>query len=161
MGIVLRTTVIFLFVWLCLRALGKRELAELTAFELVLVMVIGDLVQQGITQQDVSLVGAMLGVGTITLWILASSYLSFRSRRARPLLEGVPAVVVQDGRPNREVMRMERLTMDEVLSAAREQGITNLADVRIAILESEGRFTFIRRSGDSEKSHAPPERQEP
>jgi uncharacterized membrane protein YcaP (DUF421 family) len=160
-SIVVRTTVIFFFVWLCLRALGKRELAELTAFELVLVMVIGDIVQQGITQQDVSLVGAMLGVGTITLWILVSSYLSFRFRRLRPLVEGLPAVVVQDGRPNLEVLRTERLTVDEVFSAAREQGITALGDVRIAILEPEGRFTFIRRSGDPEDTQASPERKEP
>jgi uncharacterized membrane protein YcaP (DUF421 family) len=150
MGIVVRTTVIFFFVWMCLRALGKRELAELTAFELVLVMVIGDIVQQGITQQDVSLVGAMLGVGTIALWILATSYVSFRFRRARPLLEGIPAVVVQDGRPNLDVIRIERLTLEEVQSAAREQGITTLRDVRVAILEPEGRFTFIRRSGESQ-----------
>ena len=150
MGIVVRTTVIFFFVWLCLRALGKRELAELTAFELVLVMVIGDIVQQGITQQDVSLVGAMLGVGTIVLWIMVTSYVSFRFRRVRPLLEGIPAVVVQDGRPNLEVLRIERLTLDEVRSAAREQGITSLRDVRIAILEPEGQFTFIKRSGESE-----------
>ena len=152
MGIVVRTTVIFFFVWVCLRALGKRELAEMTAFELVLVMVIGDIVQQGITQQDVSLVGAMLGVGTITLWILVTSYLSFRFRRMRPLLEGIPAVVVQDGRPNLEVIRMERLSVEEVLSAAREQGITTLRDVRIAILEPEGHFTFIRRTGGSQEA---------
>jgi uncharacterized membrane protein YcaP (DUF421 family) len=154
MGIVVRTTVIFFFVWICLRGLGKRELAEMTAFELVLAMVIGDIVQQGITQQDVSLVGAMLGVGTITLWILVTSYLSFRFRRARSLVEGIPAVVVQDGRPNLEAIRIERLTLEEVMSAAREQGFTSLRDVHIAILEPEGRFTFIRRSGEPQK---PPE----
>jgi uncharacterized membrane protein YcaP (DUF421 family) len=158
MSIVVRTTVIFFFVWLCLRAVGKRELAELTAFELVLVMVIGDIVQQGITQEDVSLVGAMLGVGTITLWILATSYVSFRFRRTRPLLEGLPAVVVQDGRLNADVVRIERLTADEVLSAAREQGIASLREVRLAILEPEGRFTFIRRSGEPQN---PPGHVEP
>jgi uncharacterized membrane protein YcaP (DUF421 family) len=155
MGIVVRTTVIFFFVWLCLRALGKRELAELTAFELVLVMVIGDIVQQGITQQDVSLVGAMLGVGTITLLILATSYLSFRFRWARPLVDGIPAVVVQNGHPNLEVLKIERLTLDEVMTAAREHGITTLKDVRLAIVEPEGQFTFIRRNGESQQ---PPER---
>jgi uncharacterized membrane protein YcaP (DUF421 family) len=151
MNIVVRTTVIFFFVWVCLRALGKRELAEMTAFELVLVMVIGDIVQQGITQQDVSLVGAMLGVGTIALWILVTSYISFRFRRAQPLLEGLPAVVVQDGRPNLEVIGIERLTVEEVLSAAREQGIASLREVRLAILEPEGNFTFIRGSGEQQQ----------
>jgi uncharacterized membrane protein YcaP (DUF421 family) len=158
MNVVGRTTVIFFFVWVCLRALGKRELAEMTAFELVLVMVIGDIVQQGITQQDISLVGAMLGVGTIALWILITSYVSFRLRLARPLIEGLPAVVVQDGRPNLDVIKIERLTVDEVLSAARQQGIASLREVRLAILEPEGRFTFIRRSGEQQK---PPDRREP
>jgi uncharacterized membrane protein YcaP (DUF421 family) len=155
MGIVVRTTVIFFFVWLCLRVLGKRELAELTAFELVLAMVIGDIVQQGITQKDVSLVGAMLGVGTISLWILVTSYVSFRFPRARPVVEGIPAVVVQEGELNLEVLRIERLTAEEVLSAAREQGITSLGEVRVAILEAEGKFTFIRRNGEPQQ---PPER---
>jgi uncharacterized membrane protein YcaP (DUF421 family) len=151
MGIVVRTTIIFFFVWLCLRALGKRELAELTAFELVLAMVIGDIVQQGITQQDVSLVGAMLGVGTISLWILVTSYVSFRFPRAQPVVEGIPAVVVHEGEPNLEVLRIERLTVEEVLAAAREQGITSLKDVRVAILEPEGKFTFIRRNEEPQR----------
>lgn len=155
MGIVVRTTIIFFFLWMCLRVLGKRELAQLTAFELVLAMVIGDIVQQGITQQDVSLVGAMLGVGTISMWILTTSYLSFRFPRARPLVEGIPSVVVQEGKPNLEVIRIERLTVEEVLAAAREQGIASLKDVRIAILEPEGKFTFICRDGESQQ---PPER---
>jgi uncharacterized membrane protein YcaP (DUF421 family) len=97
----------------------------------------------------------MLGVGTIALWILIVSYVSFRFRRARPVLEGLPAVVVQDGRPNLEVIRIERLTVEEVMSAAREQGIPSLRDVRIAILEPEGSFTFIRRTGEPQQ---PPER---
>jgi uncharacterized membrane protein YcaP (DUF421 family) len=147
MGIVVRTSAVFLFVLVCLRALGKRDLAELTVFDLLLVMVIGDIVQQGITQDDVSLTGAMLGVSTLVLWILATSYLSFRFPRARPLIDGIPAVVVQDGRPNMEVLRIERLTLDEVFAAAREQGIASLREVRLGFLEAEGHFTFIRYAG--------------
>jgi uncharacterized membrane protein YcaP (DUF421 family) len=158
MDIVVRTTVIFFFVSLCLRALGKRELAEMTAFELVLIIVMGDIVQPSITQQDISLAGSMMGVGTITLWILFTSYISFRFKRARPVIEGVPAVVVQNGRPNEQVIRIERLTLDEVYSAAREQGIASLSDVRLAILEPEGHFTFIQRSGEQTSA---PEHTEP
>jgi uncharacterized membrane protein YcaP (DUF421 family) len=150
MEIVVRTSAVFLFVLVCLRALGKRDLGELTVFDLLLVMVIGDIVQQGITQDDVSLTGAMLGVSTLVLWILATSYLSFRFPRARPLIDGIPAVVVQDGQPNMEVLRIERLTLDEVFAAAREQGIAGLREVRLGVLEAEGHFTFIRYAGSQE-----------
>jgi uncharacterized membrane protein YcaP (DUF421 family) len=151
--IVVRTSVIFFFVWLCLRSLGKRELAEMTAFELVLVMVIGDLVQEGVMQDDLSTTGAMIGVGTIVLWILATSYVSFRFKGSRGLLEGIPAVVVEDGKPNMDVLRIERISIDELLSAARTQGIPSLSDVRLAVLEPEGQFTFIKR--DAEQTSDP------
>ena len=94
----------FLFVWLVLRALGKRQLGELTAFELVLLFVIGDLVQQGITQNDTSITAAVLAISTIALLILTQSYLVFRFRRTRPVIEGSPVMVVHDGRMLRDVM---------------------------------------------------------
>lgn len=147
MDIVVRASVIFFFIFMVLRALGKRELAELTVFELVLVMVMGDLVQQGITQEDTSVVGATLAVSTIGVWIVLTSYVPFRWRRIRALFEGMPAVVVQDGNLLRDVMHAERLTEDEVLEAAREQGVGDLAEVRFGILEGDGRFTFIRFGG--------------
>lgn len=87
MEIVIRATVVFFFLWLLVRALGKRELAEMSAFELVLLVVMGDIVQQGITEADMSATGAVLAAGTLALWILQFSYLSFRSRgagRGRP-----------------------------------------------------------------------------
>lgn len=153
MDIVVRASVIFFFIFVVLRALGKREIAELTVFELVLVMVMGDLVQQGITQEDTSVVGATLAVSTIGVCIALTSYAPFRWRGIRALFEGMPAVVVQDGNLLRDVMHAERLTEDEVLEAAREQGVGDLAEVRFGILEADGRFTFIRfGSGGAEES---------
>src|SRR3954454_19128576 len=97
MDIVIRAAVVYLFVWLVLRALGKRELGQLTAFELVLLFVIGDLVQQSITGTDTSVAAAVLAISTISLLILAQSYLAFRSRSLRPMLDGTPVVLVHDG----------------------------------------------------------------
>ena len=147
MEIVVRATVIFFFLWLLTRSLGKRELAEMTAFELVVLVVMGDLVQQAVTQEDMSLVGAVLAVGTIALWVGFFSWVSFRFGRARPVVEGRAQVIVQDGEPLLDLMRIERVTVDEVLEAARHQGIADLAVVRLGILEPDGKFSFLRYDG--------------
>jgi uncharacterized membrane protein YcaP (DUF421 family) len=157
MEIVIRATVIFFFLWMLTRALGKRELAEMTAFELLLLMVVGDLIQQGVTQEDTSITGAMLAVGTIGAWIVTFSYLSYRFRSARKVIEGVPVIVVRDGRPVEPALRLERVTLDEVLESARNQGIANLRDIDLGILEPSGQFSFLQHKGDDER-HSPPQK---
>jgi uncharacterized membrane protein YcaP (DUF421 family) len=156
MEIVLRATAIYFFLWLLTRGLGKRELAEMTAFELLLLVVVGDLIQQGVTQEDMSVTGAMLAVGTIGLWILVFSWLAYRHRGARDVIEGAPVVVVRDGRPIDPALRLERVSLDEVLSSARNQGISDLAQVHLAILEPDGRFSFLTRDGN--ERHEPSEK---
>ena len=158
MEIVVRATAIFFFLWMLTRALGKRELAEMTAFELLLLMVVGDLIQQGVTQEDMSLTGAMLAVGTIGAWIATFSYLSYRFRSARKVIEGVPVVVVRDGRPVEPSLRLERVTLDEVLESARNQGITNLRDIDLGILEPSGQFSFLQSKGDDDERHSTPQK---
>lgn len=150
MEIILRTTVIFFFIWVISRALGKRELAEMSAFELMLLVVVGDFVQQGVTQNDFSVTAAMFAVGTLAIWVLIFSYVSFRWRRTEPILFGIPAVVIRDGRVLDDVLRVERVPVDEVLMAAREAGIDDLRDVRVGIIEADGRFSFIKY-GDGEQ----------
>lgn len=144
MEILLRSTIIFFFIWLLTRAMGKRELAEMTAFELILLVTIGDLVQQGVTQEDMSVTGAVLAVGTIAFWVLLFSYVSFRWRRTEHTINGFPVIVVRDGKPLEEVLRIERVPTDEVLEAARNQGISDLSDVEVGIIEPDGRFSFLR-----------------
>lgn len=147
MEIVVRATVIFFFLYTLTRLMGKRELSQLSAFELILLVTIGDLVQQGVTEEDMSLVGNMLAVGTIGVWILVLGYLSYRFKPARGVIEGIPVIIVRDGKPIDEALRVERLTLDEVLAEAREHGIDDLAGVRIAILEADGRFSFLKAEG--------------
>lgn len=158
MEIVIRATIIFFFLWGLTRALGKRELAELSAFEMVLLVMVGDLIQQGVTQEDYSLTGAMLAAGTIGLWVLVFSYLTFRVRKADGILEGIPVVVVQNGKPVDEALKIERVRLDEVKEAARNQGIADLAEVRCGVLEPDGRFSFIKADGGDVQSverHSP------
>ena len=145
MEIPLRATAIFFFLWILTRGVGKRELAELSAFELLLLVTVGDLVQQGVTQEDYSVTGAVLAVGTIAFWVLLFSYASFKFPRSRKLLEGQAVVVVRDGAPLNEMLRLERITIEEVLAEARQQGISNLRDVQLAVLEADGKFSFITR----------------
>lgn len=157
MEIVFRAAITYFFLWGLTRVMGKRELSEMSAFELILLVSIGDLVQQGVTQEDMSLTGALLAVGTIGLLITFFSYLSFRFSRARPVVEGVPVLIVRDGHAIEEALRIERLALEEVLAEARQHGIDDLAKVRLAILEPDGKFSFLVRRGDGGQ-HEPAEK---
>jgi uncharacterized membrane protein YcaP (DUF421 family) len=145
--LVLRAAVVFFVLLIVMRAVGRRELNTMEPFDVILLVVIGDLVQQGVTQSDYSLTGAIMVIATITLLTVSTSYLSFRFRRLRPLLEGEPLVLLQDGRPVERNLRRERITLDELRSAAREQQIASLDRVRLAILETDGRISFIPKQG--------------
>ncbi len=144
MEIIVRATIIYFFLWAVTRGVGKRELSEMTAFELILLVTMGDLIQQGATQEDMSLTGAALAVGTLALWISIFAYLSWRFRRLRPALEGVPVIVIRDGRPLDDVLEIERLSLEEVCEEARNQGITDLAEVKMGVLEPDGKFSFLK-----------------
>src|ERR1700759_1136104 len=97
MDIVIRAAVIFCFVYFLTRVLGRRELNSLEPFDLILLVVTGDLVQQGVTQNDESVTGALLAISTIGLLTVALSSLSSRLKTLRPILNGEPIVLVEDG----------------------------------------------------------------
>ena len=145
MEIVVRASIIFWLLWIILRAAGKRELAELTPFELIVLVVMGDLIQQGVTEEDMSITGAALSVATIGLWVLLLSYLSFKSRSVARYLDSQPAVLVKDGEVNSEMLRIQRLSIDDLLDEARIQGIERISSVKYAVLEADGKISFVRR----------------
>jgi uncharacterized membrane protein YcaP (DUF421 family) len=144
MQIIVRALVLFFFVWFVTRAMGRKELSELSSFELILLIAVGDLIQQGVTGDDRSVVGAMLAVTTFALLTVGLSYLQFKFARLRPRLEGTPVLVVVRGEPQVEAIQIERLTVEDVKDAAREQGIADLAQIRIGVLEADGKFSFLR-----------------
>ncbi|HEY4428368.1 MAG TPA: YetF domain-containing protein [Solirubrobacteraceae bacterium] len=143
MDLVIRATVVFFFILLVTRIAGRRELAELEPFDVILLVVLGDLVQQGITQSDESVTGTLIVISTIGLLSVAVSWLSFRSRRVRRLTAGEPLVLVQDGRPIERNLRRERITLDDVEEEARRAQIASLAEVQWAILEDDGHISCI------------------
>ena len=145
MDLVLRATFAFVFIFLMSRLIGRRELGKMQAFDLILFIVIGDLVQQGITQSDYSITGLALVVSTICLLTVVTSYVSYRFPRARPLLEGEPVIVVEDGKLIPENLKRTRLTLEDIEEEARLQQIKSLTDVRWAVFENGGSISFIPR----------------
>ena len=150
MDLVLRALVAFVFVLLLTRVVGRRELASLQPFDLILLVMIGDLVQQGVTQNDFSITGMLLVGSTIGLLAVFVSWTSFRFPRLRPVLDGEPVVVVQDGEPIQKNLSRNRLTLDELRAAARQEQIASLADVQWAVLETSGRISFIPKERGAE-----------
>jgi uncharacterized membrane protein YcaP (DUF421 family) len=145
MDLVIRATVVFFFILLVTRIAGRRELAELEPFDLILLVVLGDLVQQGITQSDESVTGTLIVISTIALLSVGVSWLSFRSRRAKVLTAGEPIVLVQEGRPIERNLRRERITLEDVQEEARRSQLTSLAELQWAILEDDGHISCIPR----------------
>jgi uncharacterized membrane protein YcaP (DUF421 family) len=143
MDLVLRAAVAFLVIFLVTRVVGRRELSTMEPFDLILLIVTGDLVQQGVTQSDYSITGAITVIATIALLTVALSYLSFKVPRLRPVLDGEPLVLVQDGEIIERNLRRERITIDELLAEARLQQIASLREVRFAVLETNGAISFI------------------
>ncbi|HJS70113.1 MAG TPA: YetF domain-containing protein [Gaiellaceae bacterium] len=146
MDIVVRAFFAFLFVVIVTRVIGRRELSSLQPFDLILLIVLGDLIQQGVTQSDYSFTGLVLAGGTFTILTVAVSYLVFRFRRLRPVFEAEPLILVEDGKPVERNLRRERMTIEEVAAEARQQQIPSLRAVHWAVLESNGKISFIQRS---------------
>lgn len=145
MDIVLRATAVFAFIFLLTRAIGRRELSQLQPFDVILLVVLGDLIAQGVMQSDYSVTGIVLATGTFALLSVGVSYLAFRVRRLRPLLEGEPLVVVQKGRVIERNLRRERLTIEDVEEEARLQGVGSVEEIAWGILETTGRISIITK----------------
>jgi uncharacterized membrane protein YcaP (DUF421 family) len=145
MDLVLRAIFLFVFVFALTRIIGRRELSSLEPFDLILLIVLGDALQQGLTQDDYSVTGAVLVVGTLALLQAFASFLSFRFARLRPLLEGEPVIVVENGKPIMKNLRRERLVVAEIAAEARKQQIESLVDVKWAVLETSGQISFIKK----------------
>jgi uncharacterized membrane protein YcaP (DUF421 family) len=145
MDLVFRTVFVFFLIFGVTRAVGRRELSSLEPFDMILLVVIGDLVQQGVTQSDYSLTGATTVIATLALLTVFTAWLSFRVRRLRPILEGDPIVIVADGAVLERNLRRQRMTVEEVEAEARLQQIASLEQVRFAVLETNGKISFATK----------------
>lgn len=154
MEIVIRAVVIFFFLWLVTRAVGRSTLGELSTFDLLLYVTMGDLIQQAVTQQDFSVTGGMLAVGTFALLTVLLSWSQWRFPKLQPYVNGRAVVVMRDGELVEKALRQQRLSLTDLMAAARQQGIRWLDEVDLAVLEADGRISFFTRN-DQPTSGAP------
>ena len=145
MDIVLRAIFLYAFIVFVMRVIGRRELSSMTPFDLILLIVLGDAIQQGLTQDDYSVTGAFIVVSTIALLQVFVSYLNFKVPRLRSVIDGEPIVIIQDGKVIEGNARRERLTREDIAEAARMQQIASLEDVQWAVLETSGEMSFIEK----------------
>jgi uncharacterized membrane protein YcaP (DUF421 family) len=145
MDLAIRAVILYSFVFLLTRVVGRRELSSLQPFDLILLIVLGDAIQQGLTQDDYSITGAAIVVGTIASLQVLTSYASFRLPFLRPVLDGQPIVVVEDGKPIERNLKRERITIEELSEEMRQQQISSLDEVQWAVLETSGTISFIQK----------------
>ncbi|HET8591472.1 MAG TPA: YetF domain-containing protein [Nakamurella sp.] len=152
MEIVYRAALIFFFLWMITRVVGRSTIGELSTFQLVLFITMGDMVQQAVTQQDYSVTAGVLAVSVLAVLTIGLSWANARWPRLRPITHGVPVVILQDGDPSPCAMRRERLSIDDLMAAARQQGYERLSDIKLAVLEANGMISFF--SADSSGSES-------
>ena len=143
MDIAIRGVVLFFFVYLLTRVIGRRELSSFQPFDLILLIVLGDAIQQGLTQDDYSVTGAIIAVGTIATLQILTSWGAFKFPLLRRVFDGQPIVLVEDGKVIEENLRRERLTLEDLTEQARANQVASLEEVQWAIFEPSGSISFI------------------
>jgi uncharacterized membrane protein YcaP (DUF421 family) len=145
MEIVIRAAVMFLFLWAVTRAVGRSTLGELSTFELLLYVTLGDLVQQSVTQQDYSVTSGVLAISVFALLTVTLNWTQWRFPGTRSVITGKPLVIVRDGEVLPTSLREQRMSHTDLLAMARQQGIRSIADVELAVLEADGKVSFFTR----------------
>jgi uncharacterized membrane protein YcaP (DUF421 family) len=145
--ILLRTFVVYMTVLVLLRAAGKRELGQMTPFDLVVILVIANAVQNAMTGGDNSLIGGMLAAATLTVVNIAVGRWGSRVPFFRRLVASEPTLLLRDGKPMQAALDKERIDVEELEMAARQHGIADLADVTAAVLEEDGSISIIPKDG--------------
>lgn len=143
MEIVYRALFVFFFLWIITRLVGRSTVGELSTFQLVLFITMGDLMQQAVTQQDLSVTGGVLAVSVFALLTIGISWVNSHWPQARAVTHGVAVLVICDGEPMMDVLKAERLSLDDLRAAARQQGYERFSQIRLAVLEANGQLSFF------------------
>ena len=133
------------FLWMITRVVGRATVGELSTFQLILFITMGDMVQQAVTQQDYSVTSGVLAVSVFALLTIGLSYVNARWPRLRSITHGVAVIVVDGGEPKMDVLKSERLSLDDLMAAARQQGYERFGQIRLAVLEANGQISFFRQ----------------
>jgi uncharacterized membrane protein YcaP (DUF421 family) len=150
---VVRPILVYIFLVVGLRLAGKRELAQLNPFDLVVLLTLSNTVQNAIIGDDNSVLGGLIGATTLLVANYMVVALAFRHRRFGEIVEGGPDVLITHGRINEDRLVDEKITREELEAAARKQGFSSLRDVDQAILYPGGTFCFIGRVPTADAIH--------
>lgn len=144
MDAVLRASAVYFFVLVVFRLSGRRTLSEMTAFDFVLLLIIGEATQQALLGDDFSVTNAFIIILTLLAIDIGFSFLKDRAPRLARIVDGIPTIVVENGKPLSDRMAKARIDEDDVLGAARElQGIYRMEDIKFAVFEASGKITII------------------
>ena len=143
MDLVFRAIFLFGGVMVLLRVVGRRELATMEPIDFILLVVLGDAIQQGLTQDDYSVTGALIVIFTIGVLQVSLAFASFRSSRIRTVMEGEPLVLIENGNVLDRNLRRARIAREELAEEARLSQVRSLTDVAWAVLETSGKISII------------------
>jgi uncharacterized membrane protein YcaP (DUF421 family) len=143
--LIIRAVVIYFALFALLRFVGKKHVGELAPFDLIVLLILSETVSNALSGEDKSLIGGLISAATLIALVTAVSFVSWRSKKVERFLEGVPKILVRHGTRREEVMAQQQVTISELLEALRRNGCTNIADVRAAVLENDGKISIIMR----------------
>jgi uncharacterized membrane protein YcaP (DUF421 family) len=143
MELVIRVAIIYLFLLIALRIMGKRELGEMSAIELVTLMLIPEIVTESLKDEDYSIIGGIIGVCTLLVLVFTTSVVSYKFKKAGDVIEGTPTLLANHGKLIQENIDRERVSADEIFSEMHKQGYAHLHELRWVILEPDGKLAFI------------------
>lgn len=141
-----RTAILYLLLIVGLRLTGKRQIGELEPIELVLTMLLSDLASVPMQDFGIPLVNGVIPIVTLLAMSMLLSCVSLRNVRFRTLICGKPAIIIRNGRLQQDAMRHNRLTLDELFEELRTQGVTDISDVKYAVLETGGQLSVLLRT---------------
>ncbi len=143
---VLRGAIIYGFVFILFRLTSKRQVGQLSPFDLVLLLLIGNAVQNSMNAGDNSITGGLILSITLVALNVGVDRLTYRSKKVQQFVEGSPKVLVHNGKINHEMLDHEKVTMRDLELALRQEGVMDASVVRFAILESNGQISVIRKN---------------
>jgi uncharacterized membrane protein YcaP (DUF421 family) len=144
---VARATIVYLFLFIALRFIGKKHVGELAPFDLLVLLILSETVQNAMIGTDSSLIGGLISAATLIALAQLMSFMSWKSKRLSRVVEGTPKILVRHGHCYRAELRKQQISISELTEAMRREGCANIADVRVAILENDGKFSIIKRAG--------------
>jgi uncharacterized membrane protein YcaP (DUF421 family) len=141
---VVRSVVVYVFLLAAFRLVGKRQVGQMTPFDLVVLLIISNIVQNALIGDDNSLGGGLLGATTILVVNALVAWMTFRSKRLRRVVEHTPTILVRHGRICWENLARERLSLSEFHAALRREGVVTVRGLRYVLLEQDGHLSVLR-----------------